>query len=167
VTIAGGNDFERGNPTEVIADLASRVEGCVAVAAVDPSKGRSYFSSTGSWIELAAPGGSNRGFGREGFVFQQTYDFNFTDTFLQPPARFTAPRFDVLAYIGYIGTSQAAPHVSGVAAMLMQQGITKPAAVEAALERFATDLGASGRDDTFGYGLIAARNTLYGLGLAK
>jgi serine protease len=61
----------------------------------------------------------------------------------------------------------ATPHVSGVAAMLMQQGITDPAAVEAALEHFATDLGAKGRDDVFGYGLIEARDTLRGLGLAR
>ena len=40
-------------------------------------------------------------------------------------------------YIGYIGTSMATPHVAGVAAMLMQQGITDPAAIEEALEKFA------------------------------
>jgi hypothetical protein len=54
-----------------------------------------------------------------------------------------------------------------VAAMLMQQGITNPAAVEAALEKFATDRGAAGRDNEFGFGEINARNTLRGLGLAK
>jgi len=41
------------------------------------------------------------------------------------------------------------------------------AAIEAALEHFATDLGATGRDDLFGFGLIQARNTLRGLGLAR
>jgi serine protease len=61
----------------------------------------------------------------------------------------------------------ATPHVAGVAAMLIQQGITDPAAVEAALERFATDLGTAGRDDTYGYGLVDARNSLRGLGLAR
>ncbi len=61
----------------------------------------------------------------------------------------------------------AAPHVSGVAAMLIQQGITKPAAVEAALEKFAVDLGEPGRDNTYGFGLIDARNALRGLGLAR
>ena len=70
-------------------------------------------------------------------------------------------------YVGYIGTSMATPHVSGVAAMLMQQGITDPAAIEAALEKFATDLGDPGRDNTFGFGLIEARDTLRGLGLAR
>jgi serine protease len=139
----------------------------VSVAAVDAVKQRAYYSSTGSWMELSGPGGSDRGFTDNGYVVQQTFDFTLTDTFLLPPARFTAPRFDVLAYIGYVGTSQATAHVSGVAAMLMQQGITDPAAIEAALEKFSTDLGAPGRDPVYGFGLIEARNTLRGLGIAK
>ena len=139
----------------------------MAVAAVGPDKTHSHYSTTGSYIELAAPGGTDRGFGRGGYVFQQSYDFTLTDTFLLPPAQFKAPRFDVLNYVGYVGTSQASPHVAGVAAMLMQQGVTDPAAIEAALERFATDLGDPGRDNTFGFGLIEARKTLRGLGLAK
>jgi hypothetical protein len=51
--------------------------------------------------------------------------------------------------------------------MLMQQGYKDPAAIEAALEKFATDLGDPGRDNSFGFGLIEARTTLRGLGLAK
>jgi hypothetical protein len=49
----------------------------------------------------------------------------------------------------------------------MQQGITSPAAIEAALEKFATDLGDPGRDQLYGFGLIDARKTLLGLGLAR
>jgi serine protease len=182
IAIAGGNEFEDGNPKEVLADIASRVQGAVAVAAVDrnatagdkkctgttssPSC-HAYYSSAGSWIELAAPGGSERQFGRDGYIWQQTFDFNFVETYLLPPSQYHAPRFDVLAYVGYIGTSMATPHVSGLAAMLIQQGITDPAAVEAALERFAVDLGSPGRDDMYGYGLVDARNTLRGLGIAR
>jgi serine protease len=65
------------------------------------------------------------------------------------------------------GTSMAAPHVAGVAALLRSQGITTPEAIEAAIKRFARDLGTTGRDDEFGHGLVDARTTLRGLGAAR
>jgi hypothetical protein len=61
----------------------------------------------------------------------------------------------------------AAPHVTGFAALLIQQGITNPAAIEAAMKRFATDRGSAGRDDEYGVGVINPRATLRGLGVAK
>jgi len=45
--------------------------------------------------------------------------------------------------------------------------VTRPAAIEAAIRRFATDLGTAGRDNDYGFGLIHARNTLRGLGAAR
>ena len=167
IAIAAGNEFEVGNPLEVLAEIASRVDGAVSVAAVDRAKAHAYYSNTGPWVEIAAPGGSERGFGRDGFIFQQTFDFNFLETYLLPPSQYAAPRFDIFAYIGIIGTSMATPHISGVAAMIMQQGITNPAAVEAAIEQTAIDLGASGRDDMFGFGLVDARAALRGQGLGR
>jgi serine protease len=173
VTVAGGNEFEDTippfgkNPTSILAEIASRIPGVVSVAAVDRAKAHAYYSSAGSYIELAAPGGSERGFGSDGFVRQQTFDFNLTDTFLLSPDQYHAPRFDAFGYIGYIGTSMAAPHVAGVAAMLMQQGVTDPAVIEEVLEKTAVDLGKAGRDDEFGFGLVDARAALRGLGLVK
>jgi serine protease len=61
----------------------------------------------------------------------------------------------------------AAPHVTGVAAMMMQQGIKTPAAIETLMEQSAVDLGAPGRDKSFGFGLIDARAALRGLGVAR
>jgi subtilisin family serine protease len=167
VAIAAGNEFEDGNPSEAIADIASRVQGAVAVAAVDKSHARAWYSSSGPYVELAAPGGSFRGFPSEGGILQQTFDLDLVETYKSKPADFVAPHFDNLAYFFFIGTSQATPHVSGVAAMLRQQGITDPAAIEAALEKFAVDRGAAGRDNDFGFGEINARSTLRGLGLAR
>jgi serine protease len=167
VAIAAGNSFEDGNPMQVLAEIASRVDGAVSVAAVDPQKKHAYYSSSGAFVELAAPGGSARGFGPSGAIWQQTFDPSYSDTFLQSPARFSAPRFDVFAYVPYQGTSQATPHVSGVAAMLMQQGIVDPAVIEKVLETFATDLGDPGRDALYGFGLIEARSALRGLGVLK
>ena len=167
VAVAGGNSFDSGNQTEVLAEIASRIPGAVSVAGVNKSKGHAPYSTTGTYIELAAPGGEFGLFGATGGVLQQTIDFDLIETFLDSPAQFGPPRFDVLQYFYVTGTSMAAPHVSGLAAMLMQQGITNPAAIEAALERFATDLGPAGRDQTFGFGLVDARATLRGLGLAK
>lgn len=167
VAVAAGNDFEDGNPVEVLAEIASRVPGAVSVAAVDKNKAHAFYSSTGPYVELSAPGGSFRGFDSQGGILQQTLDLDLVDTFDLPPDQYAAPRFDSLAYFYFTGTSQATPHVSGVAAMLMQQGITNPGAIEAALERFAVDLGAPGRDNTFGFGLLEARDALRGLGLAR
>src|SRR5262245_2350317 len=166
ISVSAGNDFRAGNPTETPAEIASRIKGAVSVAAVGLAKEHAGYSSSGSWVELAAPGGAG-GDDDLGYVWQQTFHPDFVETFDLPVALYRPPRFDVMAYVGYDGTSMAAPHVAGVAAMLMQQGITSPAAIEDALEKTAIDLGTAGRDVLFGFGLIDARNALFGKGAAK
>lgn len=59
----------------------------------------------------------------------------------------------------------ASPHVAGIAALLVSQGVTRPAAVEALIRATARDLGSPGRDDLYGYGLIQPRAALRGLGV--
>jgi len=188
IAISAGNDGEDpAHPTSTPAEIANRVQGAVSVAAVDrravgavgsgcrpttaePDLCHAYYSSTGSRVEMAAPGGSDHGFGRDGFIYQQTFDYRVTDTFdsdIVKPADYTAPRFDVFATVGYIGTSMASPHIAGVAALMMAQGIRKPADIEAVMEKYAIDLGAVGRDESFGFGLIDARAVLRGMGAAR
>ena len=167
VAVAAGNDFESGNRIERLAEFAPQIDGMVAVGAIGRDRGRAFYSNTGAYVELAAPGGNSRVGGTTGGVLQQTLDGDLVDTYLRGPARFQAPRFDAFTYDFLQGTSMAAPHVAGFAALLMQQGITSPAAIEAAMKRFATDLGPPGRDDEYGHGLINPRASLRGLGLAR
>jgi serine protease len=134
----------------------------MAVGAVGRSNRRAFYSSTGAYVEIAAPGGDERDGGLAGLIYQATLFPPDSD-----PVTVTRPRFDRYALVAEQGTSSAAPHVAGVAALLYSQGITRGAAIEAALKRFAVDLGPAGRDNDFGFGLIDARASLRGLGAAR
>ena len=59
-----------------------------------------------------------------------------------------------------IGTSMAAPHAAGVAALIVgaNGGDMHPAQVEAALAQYADDLGKPGNDDLHGAGRVSAGN---------
>jgi subtilisin family serine protease len=56
------------------------------------------------------------------------------------------------------GTSMAAPHATGVAALIIGKngGDMDPSRVEAALRASANDLGKPGRDPYYGYGRVNA-----------
>ena len=167
VAVAAGNDFLRGNPVERPADIGPDVEGVVSVGSVGRNRGRAFYSTTGEFVEIVAPGGDQQRDGVTGGVLQQTFDFDLTDTYVFGPSRYRAPRFDGFTYQYFQGTSMAVPHVAGFAALLIQQGITSPAAIEAIMKQSATDLGPPGRDNEFGHGLINPRAALRGLGLIR
>jgi subtilisin family serine protease len=82
-------------------------------------------------------------------------------------ATVVAPRFDRYCETPFEGTSMAAPHVSGTAALIMSQGVTNAAVVEALIKKTARPLGAGGRNNEYGFGLIQPRGALFGFGLAK
>jgi predicted CXXCH cytochrome family protein len=112
--------------------------GVLAVSAVENDGYWAPFSASGDHISLAAPG----------------LDIYSTGT---GGSYYTAG-----------GTSQAAAHVSGVAALLAgQPEFASVNDLSAALLQSALDRGEPGRDPYFGYGIVQAFDALNGLGLIK
>jgi serine protease len=167
VAVASGNTRDTGNQPNRLAQLAPAIDGVISVGAVGRTLDLAYYSTTGAFLEIAAPGGDQLAGGGPGGILQQTLGLDLLETYDLPPSQYGPPRADTFAYYYFQGTSMATPHVAALAAMLMQQGVTDPAAIEAAMKQFATDKGSPGRDDQYGYGLINPRATLRGLGLAR
>jgi serine protease len=145
VVAAAGNEFTKHNqPTYP----AAYTDYCIAVGAVRYDLARAPYSNTGSYISVVAPGGDltvdQNGDGYPDGILQQTFQSD--------PNQF--------AYWFFQGTSMAAPHVSGLAALLASHGVTGPDKIKKAMESTAKDLGPAGRDDEYGWGVIDAHAAL-------
>ena len=156
VVAAAGNDGE--DSVSFPASYAS----VIAVGAVDGRKQRAPYSNYGSALDVVAPGGDlDRNDDNDQYpdgVLQQTFS---------PTRARLEGRYDVFGYFFVEGTSEATPHVAAIAALLYHQGIKDPTAIRKAIESTAEDLGGSGRDDQFGYGLVRPAEALKGLGINK
>jgi subtilisin family serine protease len=129
-----------GNDSMPVCEQPGASDGLLCVGSVDRRRQRSFFSSFGSGLGIVAPGGSALPAADEDIL--STY----------PPN----------GYQTLAGTSQAAPHVAGAAALLVSLGVRGQAAVDRLLAT-ATDLGTPGPDPQFGHGLLDVRAAVAGL----
>lgn len=133
----------------------------VAVGSVTLSGGsapvRSPFSNAYPQVQLAAPGGSAP-FSTDAFNGATLNGRPFPDEILSTSWDYIRNEPN---YEAQVGTSQASPQVAALAALLLSKGVTTDASSTLArLNATATDLGAAGRDEQFGYGLINAAAAL-------
>lgn len=127
--------------------------GVVSVSAVGPDRLRAPYSSFGATVDVAAPGG-NLGTDINGD--------GFADGVLSPHADDSQGPLD-FEYLFLAGTSMAAPHVSGVAALMKSANAgMMPAVFDQLLAQgdLTDDIGAPGRDNLYGHGLIDAQRAV-------
>lgn len=111
-------------------EYPAKYDSAIAVSAVDSNNQIASFSSTGSEVEVTAPG------------------VNILSTFVNN------------SYATMSGTSMATPMVSGRLALLIQANPTASyTTLRGMLDQEILDLGVAGRDTLYGYGLIQAAGT--------
>ncbi len=116
----------------------------LSVGAVDANDQKASFSAYGSQLDLVAPGVS--------ILSTTPYSSHFT---FEKTENLTS-KYGVLS-----GTSMAAPHVSGAAAILAGlSGYASPDQIYAALTGSAEDIGAVGFDENTGYGMLRVDQAL-------
>lgn len=126
VVAAAGNDGNStGSGTNI--EYPANYSSVIAVGAVDSTNTRAYFSSTGSKLEVSAPG------------------VNILSTYLGG------------GYQQMSGTSMATPFVAADLALIKQKYPSYTnIQLRQLLDSTSVDLGVSGRDSLYGYGLITA-----------
>lgn len=142
VVAAVGNEFEYGNQVTYPAAYPY----VLAVGAVDDQDRHASYSNTGSYVDVVAYGGDASGGSDSNprhWIPGAYWQIDLEEGTI------------IIYHMLMAGTSQAAPHVSGLAALLLSvNGNLNNSDLADIVTGTAIDLGSTGRDDIFGFGLI-------------
>jgi len=141
-----------GNENSSTPSYPAAYTGVISVAAVDLNALRAPYSNFGSTVDLCAPGGD---------ASSDLNDDGYADGILSTWMDGASPPFTPI--YGFLqGTSMACPHAAGVAALMLAVApALTPAQIETLLKSTAVDLGAPGRDNDYGSGLVDAYEAVY------
>lgn len=136
-----------GNESRSKVGYPAAYPGAIAVSATQYDEDITFYSNYGKDIDIAAPGGNTR-------VDQNGDGMN--DGVLQNTIEIGNPKKS--GYYGFMGTSMASPHVAGVAALVVGEGITEPKMVEKVLKDSARKPGNGKKytSDRYGAGIVDA-----------
>ncbi|ASC74260.1 putative peptidase S8 [Halomicronema hongdechloris C2206] len=110
-----------GNAGQNAANYPARYPHVMAVAALDATGQKTPYSNFGAGVDLTAPGGLMQPDNQRGGILQNTLD----------------PETGNPIFKAFQGTSMAAPHVAGVAALVKAVGIDDPDDIVAILQQSA------------------------------
>lgn len=154
VAAAGNLSSDVGD--ESYGFIPANARNAVTVAAFDHTDARAYFSNFGTKIDVGAPGGGDN---EPATAYAPFYSILSLLSGAAPPLNSSL----VVGgqYLRLAGTSMAAPHVSGVAALIKAyRPEFTPEQVRQALRTGARDVGTLGFDSDSGYGLLDASRAL-------